>query len=284
MSEDLYRFSRELDSLERERHAEGLAPLEDIEERVLRAGQPINIELLHDLMDLVMENADLGVWTAREESDRWLAPRLHAALRLTRSEAADKGIWHWLALQYSDYVSYRWKGLDGVARDRWFGPIHKQALARLWWGAELFRDGPDYRPVEFFFKRQDLPNSYLHRTFARCRPLVLGMLDQLRTVGETDVPKATQINDLARVVNLTTAGVPPEAETGFVRDDASAYLTWVATPSWPADDWADLPRGPETGARDAATERSGLAIAERGWQIAAGVAEAVGARSARKPG
>ena len=284
MSEGLVRYTRELDSLERARLAEGDAPLKDIEEPVLRGGHPISVALVHDLMDLVMENAELGVWTTREESDRWLAPRLHAALRLTRAEAADKGTWHWLALQYGDYVTYRWKGEAGIARDRWFGPIHKQALARLWWGAELFRDGPDYRPVEFFFKRQDLPNSYLHRPLVRCRPLALGMLDQLRVVGGEDVPKATDINDLARVLNLTTAGVPPEAETGFVRDDAAAYLEWLESPSWPEDDWADLPRGPETGARSQGTQEAGLAIAERGWEVAGGVAQAIGARSARRTG
>lgn len=41
-------------------------------------------------------------------ADAWLAPRLHAALRLTRREAADRRIWNYLALGVApDYVVWR---------------------------------------------------------------------------------------------------------------------------------------------------------------------------------
>src|SRR5690348_3937505 len=44
----------------------------------------------------------------RSRADAWLAPRLHAALRLTRREAADRGVWNYLALvQLDDYVRWR---------------------------------------------------------------------------------------------------------------------------------------------------------------------------------
>src|SRR4051794_29168333 len=67
--------------------------------------------------------------------DSWLAPRVHAALRLSPREAADPAIWRWLALYaFPDYVRKRW---PNPTADRFVGPINKQAIARLWWGAEM---------------------------------------------------------------------------------------------------------------------------------------------------
>src|SRR5947208_2330355 len=46
----------------------------------------------------------------REESDRWLAPRVHATLRLTRREAGDPGVWNCLAVTVlEEYVRWRWQ-------------------------------------------------------------------------------------------------------------------------------------------------------------------------------
>ncbi|MGY1669424.1 DUF6339 family protein [Geodermatophilus sp. SYSU D00710] len=281
MAETLHRFTRELDGFERERLAEGGASFDALEEVVERHGQAIHVDVLDGLMRRFHELVDQRRWASAEESDRWLAPRLHAALRLTRSEAGDRGLWHWLALRYRGYVTYRWTGAEGVARERWFGAINKQALARLWWGAELFRDGEDYSPVEFLFIRQDMPNSYLHRPLVRCRPLALGMIDQLQEVGGDD-PKASQVNDLARVLNLTTAGIPPEAETGFVRDDTTAYERWLSAPVSTGTNWDERPIGPPTGKRSESTQAAGRRIAARGWALAPSVAAAVGAKGSTK--
>lgn len=274
---DLCRYTRELDAFERARFAEGGERFEALEEVVHRDGAEITVDRLDGLMALVMSRAGTSEWSSPEESDKWLAPRLHEALRLRRSEAGDKGLWHWLALRFSAYVEYRWAGAAGVTRDRWFGPVQKQALARLWWGAELFRDGPDYSPVDFFFQRQDMPNSYLQRPLIRCRPLALALIDQLREVGREAQPKASQVNDLARVLNLTTAGISPEAETGFARDDISRYEEWLDQGPAAAD-WSVAPIGPDTGRRSERQRRGGMTIAKRGWDLAPGVASARGAR------
>jgi hypothetical protein len=284
MSQVLHRYTRELDSFERDRLAEGGTHFDELEERVERHGTGVDIGPLDSLMRQVEELVQAGRWRTAEESDGWLSPRLHHALRLTRAEAGDRGLWHWLALRYRSYVEYRWTGDSGVNRDRWFGPVHKQALARLWWGAELFRDGDDYEPAQFLFRRQDMPNSYLHRPLARCRPLALAMVDQLQEIGGETAPKASDVNDLARVLNLTTAGIPPEAETGYVRDDASAYQLWLDQTVDANQDWDKLPAGPPTGRRSEATKAAGLGIASRAWALAPGIAQAIGAKgSARRP-
>jgi hypothetical protein len=86
------------------------------------------------------------------ESDAWLAPRVHATLRLTRREAADRRIWSYVAaVALPDYTRLRWRDpIDRkapVAIDRFVGDAATNALSRLWWAAELTRNGGDYGPT-----------------------------------------------------------------------------------------------------------------------------------------
>ncbi|RDH76892.1 hypothetical protein DVS77_18835 [Mycolicibacterium moriokaense] len=143
--------------------------------------------------------------------------------------------------------------------------MHKQAFARLWWGAELFRDGGDYRSVERAFIFQDLPNSYLHRPVVRCRSLALAIIDQF---GETTSPSAKQVNGLARVLNLATVGSPPEVETGYQNDDLEAYNAWVTERYTPPALWDDLPAGPPAADTTANSKAGGDRVVHRAWTYA----------------
>jgi hypothetical protein len=226
----------------------------------------ISITTLDALMSEFARLRARDTWREREWSDRWLAPRVHYALRLSRTEASDRGVWQWIALRYSDYVNYRWTTSAGtIIEDRWWGPIHKQAFGRLWWGAELFRNGADYRPVERAFIMQDLPNSYLHRPLVRCRSLALAVVSRLAP-DDTDrrTLSADQINDLARVLNLATAGAPPEIETGFQADDYDAFARWSESRTADNPDWDSLPAGPASNDTSAASLEGGGVIVARG--------------------
>lgn len=122
-------------------------------------------------------------------ADAWLAPRLHETLRLTRREAAEKGLWTYLSLGVApDYVVWRHlpePKVDGsrrrVARDKFVGAHYKQAFARLWWAAELFRDGSDYRPVVVACGNQDMLNSALRLDVIDHRPTALAWSTSWRT-------------------------------------------------------------------------------------------------------
>lgn len=263
MSDELRSVPRRLDAEQREANGSDEAANGSV---VTRHGQPVTVAVLDSLMEQTGDRARLGIWEDRAHSDRWLAPRLHYALRLLRAEAADRGIWQWIALRYSWYLAWRWADPDGkVAEDRWWGPIHKQAFARLWWGAEIFRDGPDYRPVEQAFVFQDLPNSYLHRPLVRCRSLALAVVDR---VAGSSSPSANQVNSLARVLNLATVGTPPEVETGYQIDDLSTYQQWAASTIPLVDDWAPLPSGPPAADTTESSREGGARIVKRGWQYA----------------
>jgi hypothetical protein len=233
---------------------------------VVRRGHPVTVTALDGLMEYVRERIKFGDWDDRTTSDRWIAPRIHFSLRLFRTEAADRGTWQWIALRYPWYLDWRWADPDGkVADDRWWGPIHKQALARLWWGAEIFRDGPDYRPVEQAFVFQDLPNSYLHRPLVRCRSLALAVVDK---VAGSSNASAAQVNNLARVLNLATVGTPPEVETGYQIDDLSTYQQWVESAVPFGNDWTQIPNGPAAIDTTEDSRRGGARIVSRGWNYA----------------
>jgi hypothetical protein len=229
-------------------------------------GAPLNLDVFDSLMAEMQNRMKFAYWEDRATSDRWLAPRVHYSLRLHRSEAADRGVWQWIALRYPWYVDWRWLGQDGiVADDRWWGPVHKQAFARLWWGAEIFRDGPDYRPVEKAFVFQDLPNSYLHRPIVRCRSLALAVVER---ISQSEGIGSSHVNDLARVLNLATAGTPPEVETGYQVDDQAAYQQWCAEPPLIPKTWDTLPEGPRAADTSESSLDGAAGIVDRGWKFA----------------
>ncbi|CAJ1581891.1 DUF6339 family protein [[Mycobacterium] wendilense] len=264
MSDVLHTLPVRLDAVERLRHQTE----QDGRTRPLSLPDDSSpsLEALDSLMNEVKTRTTDAVWADRTHSDRWVAPRVHYALRLLRSEAADRGVWQWLALRYSWYVEWRWSAADGtIADDRWWGPIHKQTFARLWWGAEIFRAGSDYRPVERAFKFQDLPNSYLHRPIVRCRSLAVAIVDRVTEAGE---PSSDQVNDLARVLNLATVGTPPEVETDYQTDDIAAYDTWCRLDPSVPDDWTSLPTGPEAVDISETSLRGATGIVDRAWGYA----------------
>lgn len=114
-----------------------------------------------------------------EGSDRWLAPRVHASLRLFRSEAADQGIWDYLSVVVlRDYVLWRVAGKDGTINDlnEIIGPFRHQAVARLWWAAELSRNGADYRPTQEAFSSPDAVNYLTNVDAFHNRPAALAYI------------------------------------------------------------------------------------------------------------
>lgn len=64
---------------------------------------------------------------------------LHQTLILPRRVAADRMVWPWLAsLAFPEYTARRYSGAR-INRDRFGTDLNKNAIGRLWWGAELSR-------------------------------------------------------------------------------------------------------------------------------------------------
>ncbi|MEU7511394.1 DUF6339 family protein [Streptomyces sp. NPDC042898] len=206
---------------------------------------------LHRVRDLI----DEALLRFRPErptaADAWLAPRLHETLRLTRREAAEKRLWTYLALGVApDYVVWRHLSepkADGsggrVARDKFVGPHYKQAFARLWWAAELFRDGPDYRPVVVACGNQDMLNSALRLDVVDHRPTALALVGLMeRGVVRT----GRDVNALTPAINAAAATLMYDVIAPDSERDGDPMHDWIdgaesALPSLRGE----LPDGPD---------------------------------------
>ncbi|GAA1892473.1 DUF6339 family protein [Streptantibioticus ferralitis] len=206
---------------------------------------------LHRVRDLIDHVLDRFRDERPTAADAWLAPRLHETLRLTRREAAEKRLWTYLALGVApDYVVWRHLSeprADGshgrVARDRFVGPHYKQTFARLWWAAELFRDGPDYRPVVVACANQDMLNSALRLDVIDHRPTALALV---RLMERGVVRTGREVNGLTPAVNAAAATLMYDVLAPDVERDGQALRDWIegAESSLPTPR-NNLPEGPE---------------------------------------
>lgn len=188
------------------------------------------------------------------KSDRWLAPRLHAALRLTRREATQAELWNWLTIQYApDYVRWRFpyqppaSGETG-SHSRFVGERKKQAFSRLWWSAEMFRNGTDYGPVEQALQMQDIPNSFLSYDCFESRPLAIAVIGRLATLNDGAPATSDEVKQLGRSINLWLSTTVIEDLAPDAADDPGATWHWVTDPNPDPIGTDELPEGPDDGA------------------------------------
>ncbi|MEU8098619.1 DUF6339 family protein [Streptomyces rubiginosohelvolus] len=182
-------------------------------------------------------------------ADSWLAPRLHAALRLTRREAADRRIWNYLALGVApDYVIWRHLVAKSegepakVAVRRFRGPAYTQAFARLWWAAELFRDGPDYGPVVTVCSNQDMLNTALRVDVIDHRPTAQATV---RLMERGTVRTGREVNALVAAINASAATLMYDVIAPDAERDGRPLQEWIeAAESAPAVPRRELPVGP----------------------------------------
>jgi hypothetical protein len=180
-------------------------------------------EFIYDLdfgrdlaLDPVLSVLDEGMRkfeTKQAQSDSWIGPRLHSALRLTRREAAERGIWRFLAVEICpNYVRWRWASEDAEgdpvppALDRFVGPDYKHAIGRLWWMAEVFRNGPDYAPASRALSIQDITNNLFRMDIVHHRPTALGSVELL-VPSDGEALTGREANALAKAANATATTV-----------------------------------------------------------------------------
>ncbi|MGW0824194.1 DUF6339 family protein [Streptomyces sp. NPDC002845] len=206
---------------------------------------------LHRVRDLIDHALDRFRDERPTTADAWLAPRLHETLRLTRREAAERRLWTYLALGVApDYVVWRHlpepkadRSHGRVARDKFVGPHYKQTFARLWWAAELFRDGSDYRPVVMACGNQDMLNSALRLDVIDHRPTALALV---RLMERGIVRTGREVNALTPAVNAAAATLMYDVIAPDVERDGEPLRDWIAgaESSLPSPR-NNLPEGPE---------------------------------------
>lgn len=205
-------------------------------------------EPIRELVDEAMKRFE----DTRTAADSWLAPVIHATLRLTRREAADSRIWNHLALRIApDYVFWRHPGrpterqpTPTVNRSRFSGAFHSQAFARLWWAAELFRDGYDYEPAVLACGNQDVLNTVLRLEIILHRPTAQAIL---RLLSNDVVRTGRDINALAQAVNAAGTTLVFESIAPDAPPDVDAYRAWIEDLESTLVPFDALPDGPDDG-------------------------------------
>ncbi|MGW0772446.1 DUF6339 family protein [Streptomyces sp. NPDC002835] len=214
-------------------------------------------ELMEDAMHEFQDN--------RTGADGWLAPRLHAALRLTRREAADRRLWNHLSLAVApDYVVWRHlstpKSDQGEPRTnpaRFKGPLDRQCFSRLWWAAEMFRNGKDYSPVVAACTNQDLIHSALRRDLLDHRPTAQALV---RVMERGVATTGREIEGLMTAINAAGATLMYDVLATDEQRDPEVLRQWVAdAESAPPVPRHSLPDGPD---EEPVPEKSVIALTD----------------------
>jgi hypothetical protein len=178
---------------------------------VLRGASPVNDRLPANIpLSPVAEavNSVVGMFQG-SDIDRELVEPFHRALKdLSRAEAADMRVWHWLcAVAFPDAVWKRWRTAgppnsseletiltDSLAR-RFLGSpslvgVSRNTFARLWWTAEHL-DG-DYDLARRALARQDMFQAIFERLFGLYPPAARAAIRKFDGRAEDDIRRAAR--------------------------------------------------------------------------------------------
>jgi hypothetical protein len=188
--------------------------------------------------------------TKWSDSDGWLAPRVHATLRLTRREAADRRLWAYLNVAaFPEHVRWRWLDPDdpnsAVPIDRFLGEDSTNQLGRLWWGAELTRNGPNYDRTAKAFRSSQFARSWQVLDVMHHRAAALAIIDFLEQFNEGKGATDSQGSRMARALNAALRTLALDAVVMNPEPDAEAFREWINEPIDETKMMDDLPKGPD---------------------------------------
>lgn len=174
--------------------------------------------------DLDTTALDTLVATTMRDNERYstgmdlaMAISLHRALPLNRRQASDRGFWKWLGVIHApDFVAWRWapdrnSGLR--SKERFFGDRVRQTFSRLWWAAELTRDGSDYSLTAELLNLpgfQDVYEAIFGRAFGNYRPAMAAFIKVIHGKSEKNIRKLAK--ELGYALTITVLETTSEAE------------------------------------------------------------------------
>lgn len=169
------------------------------------------------------------------EIDRALVEPCHRALSaLSRRDAADMRIWHYLTVkECPDLVWRRWKGEApqpedvgaalGTAMSRRFlgrnslNGISRNTLARLWWTGEQLHDGDNYDLARTALSNQDMFQAIFERFFGIYPAAAKACLARFPDRREEEHRKAARW--LQQCLSTTVLEALSEDEVGAILDE-----------------------------------------------------------------
>lgn len=166
------------------------------EQHLEPTGIEADLEALENKISEVIGDYEEGA----EDIDKALAETVHQTIAISRKDAADERIWHYLAIvRLPSFVWYRWPRDAGdrthkSMREKFKGThkdIYSNAFHRLWWIAELTHDGSDYTRTERALGTQRLANTVFDRGFHRSEGVVKACIDVLHDESNTVIEQTT---------------------------------------------------------------------------------------------
>ena len=213
MTSDLYRLSRAAHPLIDDAFLKGDRNLSkgNLRAYLSPVEAEVDLEAIDERIQEIRDDDDIDPQDS--EIDAELAPTVHRSLALSRHQAADPGLWHYLCVvRFPDFVHYRWDHVynpekpDNM-REKFLkagADIYSNALHRLWWAAELTYeeaesgdpDDRDYDRTRQALEFQELANDVFDRWFSRYKPVAIACVDllsretlrELEESGEYDDP------------------------------------------------------------------------------------------------
>jgi hypothetical protein len=169
-----------------------------------------------------------------------------------------------------DYVVWRHKGADdaegpGVATAARFSGLHyTQTFSRLWWAAELFRNGDDYRPVVTACRIQDVLNTTMRLDVIDHRPTAQAMIRVVGGLLDAKVARpGDHVNAFSAAVNAAGSTLMYDVLAQDTDPDVDELHDWIRDGAGEAVDWENLPDGPDDCRVAAASVEALLPLFER---------------------
>lgn len=157
-------------------------PKEDINGYATSTGLYADLDWLGDRLNEIMDE----FVEYKGSMDRKAAPAVHQAVDISRREAADSGIWHDLAIrQFPEFVRHRWKyeGKRAMKKKFWTHGVPLDSVSstfeRLWWIAELTRNGDDYTYTRRAFGNRRLCFRVFDIQLGRYKPAARACIEVL---------------------------------------------------------------------------------------------------------
>jgi hypothetical protein len=187
----------------------------DIKDHLVEVDAFGDLDVLGEAIDEAIADHHVG----SHKIERDVAPAVHRELDLTRRQASDIGIWHYLAIVWRpDFVRHRWPWSDTQRtetsmREKFLGSatdLYANAFHRMWWHAELTydpdRDDP-YELTQEVASFQRLADWLFDPGFARYKPLVVACGDAL-----SDDSTAV-VNKTVKRLNHAVSTIPIEGQS-----------------------------------------------------------------------
>jgi hypothetical protein len=192
----LYRFKADVAAVLTPEFLGG-GPLPDLKPSIEPVAEQWDEDAVRDLLKRGLE-----LESDRYKLDAWLAPRLHYFLRLSRRTASDWRLWSWLSMTVGrPYVLRRWASDGRVTLFRYHGELLRNALSRLWWGAELVRNGPSYEYVPVVFRSVRTAQFALELKYSWYRPAAIAFTRVAEGHDGGRVLNDDEKNNLSKTIN-----------------------------------------------------------------------------------